>query len=329
MRKAIVAILILATATAFYFIGCKKDIPSDYVFTDLSQIVALLQTDPVGLTAYPPVWIDTTEHTFGAGKAPTEASLINPADYWVEVLRQADTIKVLDSCKADEFNTGDTCSIITLADGRRAKTKIAQIFDSLKCRYHIIDYNGSEYTKDVTYYDVLYALMAKLNSDNLPFRGWALYACGRMRHGVSYTGSGFAKIDSVVLTSPGKARYVTFPQATNVRYTPTAVLPVYSRGDDITIQVFTHEQETGSNITDAYIQYLSNGQTTHEWMGSPIPGTREGYTYFQTTISEQSARTSGLFSQIVIELFVQPSLRDSSPTAFRNLIWGITYKVGF
>lgn len=74
------------------------------------------------------------------------------------------------------------------------------------------------------------------------------------------------------------------------------------------------------------MHYSVNGQMTHEWMGGDISNDPERQIY-SWDISESSKSASGTFSQIVVELFQERSLRDSNPQAFNNLLWAITYKI--
>ena len=293
----------------------------DEQFTDIYQITQMLTNETVAKSIYPQIWIDTTRRAPLTAKIASGAGTITPEDYWVEILghkRTVDTAK--DSCKADEFNQADPCKEIQIDGNGRAHVRNAQIRDSLVCRYHIINQaDHSVVVKDVTFSGNLWAMMAKLNPDDAPFRGWSLYAVGAQWQRGSVNASS-PTLDSVVLVW-GNSRFVSRARPGTHRYVPILQLPHLSPGEPVTVTAYADNRDADITPIDGYIQYSINGVMKHDRMGGLGNGR------FEYDMEESSARQIGTNSQIVIELFHPMALRDSNTGVFGNVIWAITYKI--
>lgn len=320
--------VVTALLTAILLFACSEKRSTDLDLTDLSQITSYINNDVTGVSAYPLVWIDTVSRADRYSK-PMAAVAISPLDFWVELLHSGRSIEIADSCARDEFNEGaDSCDLIQLDSGARARTRIARILDSLVCRYHIVDRSDSSVTtKDVKYKEIQYALMAKLDNNQAAYRGWRMYAVGRHRHGLGYTANTFPVVDSVVLESRARAeqRVVSYPTQ-RIRYVSLVNIPTFYPGEPLRLTAFTRARFGNPPIQDAYAHINVNGTILHDWMG-PDVSTDEGKQIFEFDFDESSGLAPGLYAQVTVELFQEQTLREEAPNAFANMIWGITYRV--
>ncbi len=319
--------ILILTISVIAVLSCNDDRVTDQELSDGYQITQFINNEPAGIAAFPLVWIDSISRAEQYAKLTGQAD-INPLDYWVEVLNFGRSITIADSCARDEFNEGqDSCDVIQLVTGARARTRITLILDSIVCRYHIVDrLDSSVTTKDVKYKEAQYALCAKLDNNNTAYRGWRLYGIGRHRYGVGYTQSAFPAIDSIVLASRANPnqRLVGYPTQ-RIRYVALSQLPTFYAGEPLRITAYTRARFS-TPIREAYLHYNVNGTIRHEWMGPDI-STDELRQIFEIDIDESSGQQSGLYAKIAVELFQEHSLRDESPSAFSNLIWGFTYRL--
>jgi hypothetical protein len=315
---------IFACAVCFVIVGLLTscgDKATDYQLTDLYQINLYLDNDPIGRAAFPLVWMDTTDRSASYPHGSTATGVINPEDYWVEIVSCKRSIAAACSSVADDFNGGDACGETQLSAITRAPARIATITEDLVCRYHIASATDSTIiVKDVHYTGVLYALMAKLNSDNVIYKGWSLYAIGRQK--LAFAAGALDQVDSVVLVNSEGTHFRTYPTSSQIRYVPTTQLPAFSPGEEIGIEVYVRERSSTYRIADGYLNYKVGGRMRHEWMGQNYNGR------FDYSVVEQSGGASGTLSQIVVELFGENSLRSDQVGAFNGLIWAITYKIG-
>jgi hypothetical protein len=299
--------------------GCS-DKTSDYERTDLYQITQLLTRDAVATSIYPQVWLDTTDLAEPTMSAALGSGSITPQDYWVEIVSHKRTIpSATDSCHADNLNQDNPCAEIQVDASRRAHVRNATIMDSLVCRYHIIDAVTKSVTvKDVTYFENLFAMMAKFNSDDAAYRGWSLYAIsGQWQRSSNNAAS--PVLDSVVLEWADQ-RLVSRPRVKSP-YLPVQQIPRISRSEPVTVDVYANTADAESLPEDIYVHYEINGVMKHFAMEDLGDG------HFYSDIAESSAGEAGSCSQIVVEAFHPVALRDANPNNFGNFIWAISYRV--
>ncbi|MCX6831305.1 MAG: hypothetical protein NT028_04115 [candidate division Zixibacteria bacterium] len=299
--------------------GCS-DKTSDYERTDLYQITQLLTRDAVATSIYPQVWLDVTNRALQTTSAALGAESITPQDYWVEIVSHKRTIpSATDSCLADDLNQDNPCAEIQVDASRRAHVRNATIMDSLVCRYHIIDAVTQSVTiKNVTYFENLFAMMAKFNPDDAAYRGWSLYAIsGHWQRSSNNAAS--PVLDSVVLEWADQ-RLVSRPKVKSA-YLPVQQIPHISRSEPVTVDVYANTVDEGLVPEDIYVHYEINGVMKHFAMEDLGDG------HFYSDIAESSAGEAGICSQIVIEAFHPVALRDANPNTFGNFIWAISYRV--
>ena len=316
-RKILVLTVLVVAAL---WVGCS-DKTSDLQFTDLYQITQFLTNDAVAKSIYPQVWLDITNRDSLTTSAALGAESITPQDYWVEIVSHKRTIpSATDSCLADDLNQDNPCAEIRVDASRRAHVRNATIMDSLVCRYHIIDaVTQSVTTKNVTYSEKLFAMMAKFNPDDAPYRGWSLYAIGGQWQRSSNNASS-PVLDSVVLEWADQ-RLVSRPKVKSP-YLPVQQIPRISSGEPVTVDVYANTADAESLPEDIYVHYEINGVMKHFAMDD-LGGGHFGY----SDMAESSAGTAGSYSQIVIEAFHPVALRDTNPNNFGNFIWAISYRV--
>lgn len=325
MFRILLAFVLVPFAIAV--LGSCGDRVTDEQLTADYYIRDFLRNDPQAKTAYPGIWIDTVSRADQYGKR-FATNAIDPLDYWVEVIAAGCTVMVIDSCAPDEFNEDDPCGEIRLDTGARAIVKIAQLLDTIVCRYHIVNRADSVVTvKNVKYKENHYALMAKLDNNQATYRGWRLYAIGRQRHGFGYTAQSFPVVDSIVLKSLERSdkRIVSRP-GLPINYRPVAQAVEFFPGELLRVTAYTRPRFSNDPITDAYAHYTNGSAINRDWMGDDI-SLDPGRQIFEYDFYESSGRGSGKFGQVAIELFQEPSLRSELPADFANLIWTISYKL--
>lgn len=325
MYRIILALVLIPVLAVV--IGSCDDRVTDEQLTADYYIRDFLRNDPQAKSAYPGIWLDTASRADQYGKR-FAADAIDPLDYWIEVVAAGCTVIVADSCAPDEFNEDDPCGEIRLDTGARAIVKIAQIRDSIVCRYHIVNRADSSITiKNVKYKENQYALMAKLDNNQATYRGWRLYALGRQRHGAGYNLQSFPAIDSIVVRSLERSdkRIVARP-GLPIAYRPVAQAVEFYPDELLRVTAYTRPRFSNDPITDAYLHYSDGNRTIREWMGDDI-SLDPGRQVFEYDFYESSGRGSGKFGQVAIELFQEPSLRSELPAGFANMIWTISYKL--
>ena len=310
--------LLIPILAVLLLLSCQNK-STDYQLTDIYQITQYINNDPTGKAVFPAALIDSASRAARYAKLLGGTSDISPLDYWVEVVSHYRDFTADCAGKGDSLNNFNTCEPSELENGIRAKLRSVTMKDTLYCKYHIVNSTDSAVTiKSVRFASTFRGQMAKLNSDGVPYRGWALYSVGRKGMGVDASGIS-GRVDSIVVTSTD-LHYAVVPTSGNT-YTTTTKLPKVAHGDLIVVQVYTR---TGTlfDITDAYLHYSVNGRMVHEPMSMRTPGV-----FVVDDLEESSGAPPRGYSQVVIELFTQAGLRDSRPTAFDNFIWAITYKL--
>jgi hypothetical protein len=316
-RKILVITIIVVAAI---WAGCT-DKTTDYQLTDLYQISQLLTYDAVATSIYPQVWLDVTNRAPSTTSAALGAESITPQDYWVEIVSHKRTIPTAtDSCRPDDLNQDNPCAEIQVDASRRAHVRNATIMDSLVCRYHIIDDVTKSVTiKDITYFENLFAMMAKFSSDNAAYRGWSLYAIGGQWQRSSNNVAA-PILDSVVLEWASQ-RLVSRPKVKSA-YLPLEQIPRINIDEPVTVDVYANTTDDALIPEDIYVHYEINGVMKHFAMEDLGDG-HFGY----GNMYESSAGEVGSCSQIVIEAFHPLALRDSNPNNFGNFIWAISYRI--
>jgi len=316
-RKILVITVLVVVAL---WAGCS-DKTSDYQLTDLYQITQLLTHDAVATSIYPQVWLDVTNRASQTTSAALGAESITPQDYWVEIVSHKRTIpSATDSCLADDLNQNNPCAEIKVDASTRAHVRNATIMDSLVCRYHIIDAVTQSVTiKNVTYFENLPAMMAKLNPDDATYRGWSLYAIGGQWQRSSNNAAS-PILDSVVLEWADQ-RLVSRPNVKSA-YQTVQQIPRISRREPVTVDVYASTLDDALIPTDIYVHYKINGVMKHFVMDDLGNG-HFGY----SDMVESSAGEVGSYSQIVIEAFHPVALRDTNPNTFGNFIWAMSYRI--
>jgi len=316
-RKIFVITILLVAAL---WAGCS-DKTTDYERTDLYQISQLLTLDAVATSIYPQVWLDVTNPASRTTSAALGTESITPQDYWVEIVSRKRTIpSATDSCLADDLNQNNPCAEIQVDASRRAHVRNATIMDSLVCRYHIIDAVTQSVTiKNVTYFENLFAMMAKFNPDDAAYRGWSLYAIGGQWQRSSNNASS-PVLDSLVLEWADQ-RLVSRPKVKSP-YLPVQQIPRIGRDEPVTVDVYANTADAESIPQDIYVHYEINGLMKHFAMDDLGDG-HFGY----SDMVESSAVGAGTCSQIVIEAFHPVALRDANPNNFGNFIWAISYRI--
>jgi hypothetical protein len=318
--KKIFVVTVLVVAALW--VGCS-DKTSDLQFTDLYQITQFLTNDAVAKSIYPQVWLDITNRDSLTTSAALGAESITPQDYWVEIVSHKRTItSASDSCLADELNQANPCAEIQVDASRRAHVRNATIMDSLVCRYHIIDAVTKSVTiKNVTYFENLFAMMAKFSSDNAAYRGWSLYAIGGQWQRSSNNAPS-PVLDSVIITPEwADQRTISRPRVKSP-YLPVQQIPRISRDEPVTVDVYANTLDDALIPEDIYLHYEINGVMKHFAMEDLGDG------HFSIDMVESSSGEVGSNSQIVIEAFHPAALRDANVNTFANFIWAISYRVG-
>ena len=308
--------------------SCSENRGTDYDRTNLKQITDLVKISDIGHTAFPRVWFDTVSRLEQYAKATAPSAAINPLDFWVDIVSYGCTVTIIDSCAPDEFNQGDSCKEIALETGVRARAYVVNILDSVVCKYNIVNRSDSAVTvKNVKYKEIQTAVAAKLEKNETEYGGWRIFAIGRQRQGFGFTLGSFPVIDSIVLESRArdevrKAYYPGLP----IQYTALGKIPTLYPGEPLRITAYTRPRFGNPPINDAYVHYADGDRFVHEWMGTDMSND-ERFQIYEWDISESSGLTTGLYSQIAVELFQGLSLRDTNQNQFANLLWAMTYRM--
>lgn len=327
-RLRFLYLLLLIPIVVFHLQSCSEDRGTDLNLTDLAKVQDMLLHDATVKTAFPRVWIDTTSRFDNYAKQAEAFAPVNPLDYWVDVVAYGCTISIVDSCAPDEFNEGDSCNEIQLGTGIRAKTYIANILDTIVCKYNIVERSDSSITtKTVKYKETQTAIVARLDKFDSMYGGFRLYAIGRQRFGVGYSSTGFPVVDSIVVQSRARdeMRRSYFP-VQRIRYMNSSEMLSLYPGEPIRVTVYTRARFENPPITDAYVHFSNDGVWLHEWMGTDV-STVEGKQIFEWDLTESSGGVVGTFSQIAVELFQEQSLRSDIANQFANMIWAMTYRI--
>ncbi|MGB5105252.1 MAG: hypothetical protein WBP29_07295 [Candidatus Zixiibacteriota bacterium] len=308
--------------------SCSEDRGTDYDRTNLKQITDLVTISDVGRTAFPRIWFDTVSRLAQYAKTTAAMDEISPLDFWVDIVSYGCTVTIIDSCAPDEFNEGDSCSEIALENGVRARAYVVHIQDTIVCNYNIVNRSDSSVTtKNVKYKEIQTAVAAKLEKNETQYGGWRIFAIGRQRHGVGFTLASFPQIDSIVLESRARdeVRRAYYPER-SISYTALRNIPTLYTGEPLRITAYTRPYFSNPPINDAYVHYADGDRVHHEWMGGDISSDVR-FQIFEWDINESSGLTTGLYSQITVELFQGLSLRDTRQTQFANLLWAMTYRM--